>query len=126
MTYTNTPAARGKAAEMRAMAWLIEAGFEVMVPAGDDSRVDVVYRRVSPDGVHGPWRSAQIKRVYQKNGHPTVNLVRSNGQRYEAIDADYLFAVHEHKLWAIPFHHVCQLSRLRLTSRHDPYIKVLQ
>lgn len=121
----NTPAARGKAAELRAMAWLIEGGFEVMIPAGDDSRVDVVYRRVSDDGMHGPWRSAQIKRVYLKQGHPTVNLVRASGERYDAIDADYLFAVDGNKMWAIPFHKICQLSRLRLADKYTQYIKVL-
>jgi hypothetical protein len=121
----NTPAARGKAAELRAMAWLIEGGFEVMIPAGDDSRVDVVYRRVSDDGMHGPWRSAQIKRVYWKKGFPTVNLVRASGDRYDAIDADYLFAVDGSKMWAVPFHRVCHLSRMRLTAKHDQYVKVL-
>lgn len=126
MKFDNTSSQRGKAAELRAMAWLIEAGYECMLPASDDTRVDVVYRKVTRHGLHGPWRSAQIKRVYQKNGHPTVNLVRSNGVRYEPIDSDYLFAVDGRKMWAIPFHMVCHLSRLRLTDKWDEYVKVLQ
>lgn len=122
----NTSTQRGKAAELRAYAWLMEAGFEVCTPASDDTRIDVVYRRINMDGKHGPWLSAQIKRVYDKNGHPTCNLVRSNGQRYEEHDADFLFAVDEDKMWAIPFNEVCKYSRLRLTARHDRYVKVLK
>lgn len=116
--------ARGKAAELRAMAWIIESGREVMIPAGDDCRVDIVYRKPSVDGVHGPWRSAQVKRVYRKNGHPTVNLVRSNGQRYDATDADYLFAVDGTKMWVIPMHRVSQYSRIRLGAKYDKYVKL--
>ena len=124
--YATSSVARGKAAELRSMAWLIEAGFEVMIPASDDSRVDVVYRKVDDRGMHGPWLSAQIKRVYRKNGHPTVNLVRgSTGQRYSAIDADYLFAVDGNKMWAIPFHMVAQYSRIRLSSKYEGYKKEL-
>ena len=121
----NTATQRGKAAELRAMAWLIEAGYECMLPASDDTRVDVVYRKVTGNGLHGPWRSAQIKRVYRRGVHPTVNLVRSNGDRYQPIDADYLFAVDGNKMWAIPFHQVCHLSRLRLGNKWEQYVKVL-
>ena len=122
-TKLNTPAQRGKAAELRAMAWLIESGREVMLPASDDTRVDIVYRRVMGSGLHGPWRSAQVKRVYEKNGHPTINLVRSNGERYSPIDADYVVAVDEHRMWFIPFYEVCDKSRLRLTKKWDKYVK---
>jgi hypothetical protein len=73
--------------------------------------------------VHGPWRSAQVKRVYKKNGHDTINLVRSNGQRYDATDADYLVAVSEDKLWFIPMHKVNGYSRVRLSKKYDEYIK---
>ncbi len=116
--------ARGTAAELRAVAWLVEAGFEVAIPANPDSRVDVVYRKQYEDGMVGPWLSAQIKRVYNKNGHPTVNLVRSTGERYDPTDATYLFAVDEGKLWALPFCSVAHKSRLRLTEKHDEFIKV--
>lgn len=115
--------ARGVAAEMRAVAWLVEAGFEVCTPANPDSRVDVVYRKQYEDGLCGPWLSAQIKRVYRKNGYPTVNLVRSSGERYDPTDATYLFAVDEDKLWAIPFVSVAHKSRLRLTDKHDQFIR---
>jgi hypothetical protein len=120
----NSPTQRGKAAELRAMAWLIEGGYEVMLPASDDTRVDIVYRRVMGSGLHGPWRSAQVKRAYRKAGHWTINLVRSNGERYSPIDADYAVAAAEDRLWFIPFHEVCHLSRLRLTPKHNKYLKV--
>ena len=126
MKYLNSSTARGKAAEMRAMAWLIEAGFEVMMPASDDSRVDVVYRKIHEGGLHGPWMSAQIKRVYRKSGHPTVNLVHgATSRRYTPVDADYLFAVDGNKMWAIPFYTVCEFSRLRLSRKYEGYVKVL-
>jgi hypothetical protein len=122
----NTSTQRGKAAELRAMAWLIEAGFEVFQPASDDSRVDLVYRRVNMNGKHGPWLSAQVKRVYDKNGFPTCNLVRSNGQRYQKDDVDFLFAVSETEMHAIPFAFVHQYSRLRLTEKWDLFVKRLR
>jgi len=122
----NTSTQRGKAAELRAMAWLIEAGYEVFQPASDDSRVDLVYRRINMDGEHGPWLSAQVKRVYDKSGHPTCNLVRSNGQRYGKDDVDYLFAVSETEMHAIPFALVHQYSRLRLTKKWDLFVKGLR
>ena len=122
----NTSTQRGKAAELRAMAWLIDAGFEVMVPASDDTVVDLVYRRVNMNGKNGPWLSAQVKRVYEKGGHPTCNLVRSNGRRYEKGDADFLMAVSEDKMWAIPFEHVRQFSRLRLAEKWDYFVKVMR
>jgi hypothetical protein len=96
------------------------------MPASDDSRVDLVYRRINTDGKHGPWLSAQVKRVYEKNGHPTCNLVRSNGQRYSADDVDYLFAVSETEMHAIPFGFVAQFSRVRLSKKYDPFVKVLR
>jgi hypothetical protein len=124
MTRLNSATQRGKAAELRAMAWLIEGGWEVMLPASDDTRVDIVYRKVTGAGIHGPWRSAQVKRCYDKKGHPTVNVVRSNGERYQPIDADWLVAVSENRMWFLPFHEVCHLSRLRLTAKHNKYLKV--
>jgi len=122
----NTSTQRGKAAEMRAVAWLIEAGFEVMLPASDDTVVDIVYRRINMKGKNGPWLSAQVKRVYDKNGHPTCNLTRSNGERYHKDDFDFLFAVSEDKMWAIPAAHVTPFSRLRLAKKWDYFVKVLR
>lgn len=120
--------ARGRAAEMRLLAWMMEWGnYEIFTPTAEDNAVDAVWRRTEPDGMHGPWRAGQIKRVYRKNGHPTVNLVRSNGSRYESTDADYLVAVEIYggnvsRVWMIPFHQVCQFSRLRLAEAWDRFV----
>ena len=120
-----TAAARGTAAELRAIAWLVEAGYEVAIPCNPDSRVDVVYRKQYADGMTGPWLSAQIKRTYDKSGFPTVNLVRSSGDRYDPTDATFLMAVGEEKLWAIPFCSVAHKSRLRITKKYDEFLKVI-
>ena len=112
----------GLVAEHKFMAWLLEQGYEI-AQTMEGGVTDVVWREKPGDY----WRSAQVKKVYQKRGKPTVNLVRSKGQRYGAIDADYLAAVDydNNKLWLIRFDAVCQWTRKTLNQDWDAYINEL-
>lgn len=114
---------KGRRAELMVVLYLMQSGHEVLTPEIEYGPADVVFRLLGHDGVHQPWQTGQVKAVYQKDGHPTVNLVRSNGERYYATDATILFAVDEEAgiLWSIPFHLVSQYGRLRLTEEWDRF-----
>lgn len=111
----------GKRAELVAQLWLTQRGMEVLSPVLEYGPTDIMWRRLGHDGVHTEWRSAQVKAVYDKGGHPTINLVRSDGKRYYPTDANFLIAVSDTHIWLIPFHLVCNKSRMRMTGEWDRF-----
>lgn len=113
---------RGTVAELRFIEWLLRRGCDVMVPFHTtDSTADVTWRNLGRGEHH--WVSAQVKKVYEKNGSPTVNITRSDDGPYHVSDADFLAAIdYEHdQLWLIPFHRVVDAGRLTLGKKWDAY-----
>lgn len=109
----------GKLAELYLMMWLLRRGYDVFQPIDVGSPVDVVWR--SKPGA--AFRSAQVKKVYAKHGHPTVNITRRDGDRYDALDVDYLAAVDYENgyVWLIRFRDICVFTRVRLGKKWDAY-----
>lgn len=105
---------RGQAAVNLFIAWALEYGDDISIPILDIRPWDVLLH-IRDQEPH-IWNRVQVKRVYQKQGHPTVDLVRRNGERYNKEDADFLAAVDmdEHLIYLIPWSDVCRYTRKRL------------
>ena len=119
---------RGEQAELAAVFWMLSVNpkLQILRPVVDNGPVDLVWH------AQGVWNSAQVKRVYMKNGHPTINLVRHDGRTYEPDDADYIIAVQlfetggVSRIWCIPMERVCANTRIRITSKYDKFEMVAE
>lgn len=114
-------AERGQVAELMFMQSLLDRGLIVFAPITPGACWDIGWQdKDSPPGLSD---FGQVKRVYNKLGHPTINIVRHDGKRYNRWDADWLIAVNvnDQIVWKIPFYLVCHKSRMRLTSTWDKY-----
>jgi hypothetical protein len=115
--------ARGEQAEALALVFLLArtGNTDVAKPMTSNGPADIVWRTQDKDGAWGGWQSAQVKRVYMKDGHPTVNMSKRTGKRYAESDADWVMAVDVDalELWLIPMHEASKKTRIRLTSKYD-------
>ena len=106
----------GTIAELRFIEWLLRRGDQILVPyqAAPDDAVDVAWRNLERLEHH--WVTGQVKKVYYKEGKPTVNLTRTDDTLYHVSDADFLCAVdyEQGQLWLIPFHRICDMTRATL------------
>jgi hypothetical protein len=102
---------RGQAAVNLFIAWALEYGDDICIPIHDNRPWDVLLR-IRGDEPQVSQR-VQVKRIYTKDGNPTVNLVRRNGVKYQPEDADYLAAVDMRKrlVYLVPWHLVCGYTR---------------
>jgi hypothetical protein len=112
--WKQTASARGKAAEMRFMQLALEEGWDLAVPVSEDSAYDCLVDRHR----HGSYERVQVKRCWQKDGYPVVNLVRYDGARYGSEDADWLAAVEVESgiCWFVPWLEVFSYTRKRITA----------
>ena len=110
--WRQSASSRGKAAELRFTQLVLEMGWDAATPCVEDQPYDLLVHRGES------WEKVQIKRSYLKEGHPTVNLVRHDGCRYDADDADWLAAVEVEtgRVWFVPFGEVAQYQRKRITA----------
>lgn len=123
----------GKLAEMHFTMWLLRKGYDVFWPVDASSPADVVWR-AAPGSA---WRSAQVKKVYEKAEgkwprwtiSSTVNITKREGDTYDATEVDYFaFVDYENcQLWLVkstmphrgrPIH---TYTRVRLTDEWDKY-----
>lgn len=118
--WKHTASARGKAAEMRFMQLALEEGYDVAVPVAEDSAYDVLIDPMR----NGVFQRVQVKRCWDKDGSPTVNLTRFDGQRYAAGDAEWLAAVEVEtgRTWMIPWEKVYHYTRKRITADLAEYL----
>lgn len=111
----------GKLAELYFTMWLLRRGWDVFQPVDPNSPVDVVWRR----GPGSPWRSAQVKKVYDKYGSRVANITRRDGALYDRQDVDYLACVdyEDGYLWLVPMHtmhngkRLCEYTRITLADK---------
>ena len=110
-----TTAVRGKVAELYFQAAVLGLGWEVATPVVEDSEWDALFCK----SAGCKWLKAQIKRVYYKGGHPTVNLVRSDGSKYDDDSLDYLAAVdfEDGSIYLVPRAAVAGVTRKRLNPK---------
>lgn len=108
---------RGKEAEFFFDVVGTQIGWDIAVPVtGDIESYDRLFR------VPGkPWQTVQIKRVYFKKKHRTINLVKSNGDSYVRDDCDYVAAVdmETRDVWVIPIDALAGYSRRRITDDYE-------
>lgn len=120
---TQTSGTRGRVAFHLFTAMALELGWEAFIPLNEESPVDLLVF------VDGTYHRVQIKRVYQKDGHRTINLKRRNGDRYKGTEIDDVVAVDvaTGTIWLLPFKDLHQpgaletRGRLRLTAAWDKY-----
>jgi ribosomal protein S12 methylthiotransferase accessory factor YcaO len=95
------------------MQLALERGWDVAVPVSEDSAYDVLIDRMRA----GTFERVQVKRTWEKDGKPTVNLTRFDGARYAERDADWLAAVHVETgtVWLVPWNDVFMYTRKRIT-----------
>jgi hypothetical protein len=100
------------------MQLALEAGWELATPVSEGSVWDALLNRGFM------WERVQVKRVWHKAGHPVVNMVRGDGERYKSTDAEWLAAVEVEsgRTWLIPFTEVAGVTRKRLTADLDQYL----
>ena len=118
---------RGQAAVNFFIAWALEHGDDIAIPIHDARPWDVLINFKGREActIHELtcWHRVQVKRIYTKDKHPTVNLMRRKGH-YEANDADYLAAVDmdRHLIYLIPWQdydgekYLYEYSRKRITD----------
>lgn len=117
-------ATRGRAAFHMFVSAALEAGFESFIPLAEESPADLLLLR------NGAYERVQIKRVFEHQGHPVINLKRRDGSRYKMSEIDTVAAVDVQKglIWLIPFEKLWDKDagqpkgRLRLTTRWDMHI----
>jgi hypothetical protein len=117
-----TAATRGMAAQFLFIAMALEFGWNPQIPACDDLEYDVLIEESDRS-----FTRVQVKRIYEKDGHPTVNMTRQDGSRYERNDAQWLAAVdmRAHRFYLIPWHEVYTVTRKRITDEHAHYAYTL-
>ena len=117
-----TTSCRGKAAELRFLQLALEAGWELALPVSEGSVWDALLNRGSY--YMEVWERVQVKRVWQKDGHPVVNMVRGDGEKYKHSDADWLAAVEVEsgRTWLIPWSEVSGVTRKRITEDLDQFL----
>lgn len=100
------------------MQLALEAGWELASPVSEGSVWDALLNR--GEG----WERVQVKRVWQKSGHPVVNMVRGDGLKYKHSDADWLAAVEVEsgRTWLIPWDEVAGVTRKRITADLDQFL----
>ena len=100
------------------MQLALEAGWELASPVSEGSVWDALLNRGEE------WERVQVKRVWQKSGHPVVNMVRGDGVKYTTTDAEWLAAVEVEtgRTWLIPWPEVCGVTRKRITLDLDQYL----
>lgn len=128
MTWADTAGIRGKVAELLVAAYCMEMGWDVYFPVREDSQCDLLINCIPHVGAFGMER-IQVKRIYMKDGHPTINLKRKDGSRYDITEIDLIAAVNVDTrfIWLIPFEELqgkkqLPLGRLRITKKWDRYI----
>jgi hypothetical protein len=113
----------GTIAELRFIEWLLRRNDDILVPhhTVTSGTVDIAWRNKGRGEHH--WVTGQVKKVYAKDGRPTVNVTRGNDGLYHVSDADFLVAVdYEYNdLWIIPFHRVVDATRLVLGKKWEGY-----
>jgi hypothetical protein len=119
----------GKLAELHFTMWLLRKGYDVFHPVDTSSSADVVWRA----GPGDPWRSAQVKKVYEKDGHLTVNITKRDGSLYDTTEVDYVAFVDydDGILWLMradaPHRNrrICDYTRVRITKHFHKYMRSL-
>lgn len=105
---TNSAAIRGMQAQLLFEAWALGKGYEAYRPVHEDGQIDLLLREMvgTVSGQQARVWGVQIKRTYEKDGHPTINLKRRDGSRYDHKQIDYFAAVdvERHTIQLIPFY----------------------
>ena len=129
MTKLETAAVRGMVAQLLVEAYALEVGWDVFRPVREDSQCDLLLN-MFPGTMSLDMERVQVKRIYLKDGHKTINLKRRNGKRYDTDEVDLIAAVDVDTrfIWLIPFEKLWDkkqgrpLGRLRITKKWDEYI----
>ena len=114
---------RGAVAQLMFEGVALDRGWLVHRPVYAGSEHDALIQ-FTPGG---RYYRVQVKRVYPKDAHRTINLKRRDGSRYKNIDYVVAVEVSTGQMWMIPFSKLTNPAtkqpkgRVRLTESYYTY-----
>lgn len=104
---------KGDIAEAKVLAYLVENGYKVFLPWGEDNRFDLLCE------INGEYKRIQIKYVSPKNDCLEIPLRSANNWstiRYSSMNVDYIAAYNPEndKIYFIPLGMFNNIATLKL------------